>query len=312
MAVVSSDFLIGVLTQFRSLFAREFSAAQALQGWQQFAMFQDSDGEQTTYEWFGTVPQMQDVSHDQVSLRGLDEYNFSIANREYQAAIEVSRMALERDRLNLILPRIAQLSGEAARHPGQLIFELVEDNPDAYDGTAFFADTRVIGESANIDNDLSGAWTDSVAEFQNALAAAREAMRLFQDDRGRPMNLLPNAIMVPPALEQLAWQALNVNQAGNQDRNVVPSTTTGVLSGAGYAVIVNPYLSDADDFYTFHLGGPAMRPFVWQVEKRPVLESDTDPMTRENILKRNFLYSVYGRYNVGVTDPRLAVKLTDQ
>jgi phage major head subunit gpT-like protein len=52
-----------------------------------------------------------------------------------------------------------------------------------------------------------------------------------------------------------------------------------------------------------------MRPFVWQVEKRPVLESDTDPNSRENILKRKFLYSVYGRYNVGVTDPRLGVKI---
>lgn len=311
MAVVSSDFLAGVLTQFRSLFAREFSAAQALQGWQQFAMFQDSDGEQTTYEWFGTVPQMQDVSHDQVSLRGLDEYNFSIANREYQAAIEVSRMALERDRLNLVMPRIQQLAGEAARHPGQLIFELFEGNPTAYDGTAYFADTRVIGESGNIDNELEGAYSGSVAEVQTALAAGRTRMRLFEDDRGRPLNLVPNAIMAPPAMEQTIWQALNVNQAGNQDRNVVPSTANGVLNGAGYAVIINPYLTDAEDWYLIHLGGPAMRPFVWQVEKRPVLESDTDPMSRENILKRKFLYSVYGRYNVGVTDPRLVVKVID-
>ena len=310
MAVVSSDFLAGVLTQFRALFAREFSAAQALQGWQQFAMFQDSDGEQTTYEWFGTVPQMQDVSHDQVSLQGLDEYNFSIANREFQAAIEVSRMALERDRLNLVTPRIAQLSGEAARHPGQLIFELLEDNPNAYDGTSFFSDTRVIGESANIDNIVAGSGI-SVANIQLGLNAGRTAMRLFEDDRGRPMNLVPNAIMAPPALEGVIWQALNVESAGNQDRNVVPSSTTGVVTGRGYSTIINPYLTDVNDWYMFHLGGPAMRPFVWQVEKRPVLESDTDPMSRENILKRKFLYSVYGRYNVGVTDPRLAMKISN-
>ena len=310
MAVVSSDFLAGVLTQFRALFAREFSAAQALQGWQQFAMFQDSDGEQTTYEWFGTVPQMQDVSHDQVSLQGLDEYNFSIANREFQAAIEVSRMALERDRLNLVTPRIAQLSGEAARHPGQLIFELLEDNPNAYDGTSFFADTRVIGESANIDNLLAGSGT-SVPNIQLGLNAGRTAMRLFEDDRGRPMNLVPNAIMAPPALEGVIWQALNVESAGNQDRNVVPSSITGVVTGRGYSVIINPYLTANNDWYMFHLGGPAMRPFVWQVEKRPVLESDTDPMSRENILKRKFLYSVYGRYAVGVTDPRLALKINN-
>lgn len=310
MAVVGSDFLEGVLTQFRALYTREFSAAQALQGWQQFAMRQDSDGEQTTYEWFGTVPQMQDVSHDQVSLRGLDEYNFSIKNKEFQAAIEVSRMALERDRLNLITPRIQQLAGEAARHPGELIFELVEDNPVAYDNVAYFADTRTIGESSNIDN-LAGGTGVTVTQVQTDLATARSTMRLFEDDRGRPLNLVPNAIMAPPALEQTIWQALNVNQAGNQDRNVLPSSTNGVLQGAGYSVIINPYLTDVTDWYAFHIGGPAMRPFVWQVEKVPVLEADTNPMTRENILKRNFLYSVYGRYNVGVTDPRLGVKIVN-
>jgi phage major head subunit gpT-like protein len=308
MPVVSSDFLSGVLTNFRALFAREFNAAQALQGWQQMAIRMESEGEQNTYEWFGTVPQMQDVSHDVVSLRGLDEYNFSITNKEYQAAIEVSRMALERDRLNLVTPRIQQLAGEAARHPGKLIFDLFEDNPDAYDETAFFANTRTLGDSDNIDNLLSGTGT-TVTQLQTDLASARAAMRLFQDDRARPMNLIPNVIVVPPALEQKMWQALNVQQAGRQQNAPIPATTDGVLNGAGYALITNPYLSETNDWYMLHVGGPAMRPFIWQVEKQPVLESDTNPNDRENILKRKYLYSVYGRYNVGVTDPRLAVKI---
>lgn len=310
MAVVSSDFLEGVLTSFRALFAREFNGAMALQGWTELAIRADSDGEQNTYEWFGTVPRMQNVSHDQVIIRGLDEYNFSITNEEFQAAIEVSRAALERDRLDLVTPRIQQLAGEAARHPGQLIFEMLEDNPEAYDGTAFFANTRAIGESANIDNILAGTGT-TVAQFQADLAAARAQMRLFEDDRGRPMNLIGNAIVVPPALEQVAWQALNVNQEGSLNAQVIPATTNGILNGSGYTLAVDPYLTDADDWYLLHLGGPAMRPFVWQVEKVPVLESDTNPNDRENIIKRKFLYSVYGRYNVGVTDPRLGVKTTN-
>lgn len=310
MAVVNSQFLDGVLTNFRSLYVREFNGAQALQGWQQFAMRQESSGATTTYEWFGTVPRMQDVTQDQVSLRGLEEYNFSIQNREYQAAIEVARMTFERDELNLVTPRVQQLAGEGARHPGELIFELLEANPVAYDDIAYFADTRVIGESANIDNLLVGTGTTQ-AQIQDDLNSGREAMRLFQDDRGRPLNKVPNAIMCPISMELPIWRALNPTSAGNLDRANLPVTSNGVLTAGGYSIIGNPYLTDASDWYMFHLGGPSMRPFIWQVEKQPVLESDTNPNSRENILLRKYLYSIYGRYNVGVTDPRLGIKIVN-
>jgi hypothetical protein len=42
-----------------------------------------------------------------------------------------------------------------------------------------------------------------------------------------------------------------------------------------------------------------------------VLESDTNPNSRENIVRRKFLYSAYGRYAVGVTDPRLGIKVVN-
>lgn len=310
MAVVSSDFLTAVLTNFRALFNRDFQAAMGLQGWRDLVIPIDSAGEIETYEWFGTVPQVEDVTHGQVSLNSLPEYNFSITNKEYQVAIEVSRAALERDRLNLISPRVSQLAEEHARHPGQLIFNLVVDNATAYDGSAYFANTRTIGNGANIDNILTGSGT-SISQIQTDLAAARAQMRLFQDDQGRPMNLIGNAIMVPPGLEFTMWQALNRNSGDNVNTPAMPVTDGGIFSASGYTVITNPYLTDANDWYLWHIGGPMRRPFILQTEKRPVLESDTDPNTRESILKRNFLYSSYGRYNVGFTDPRFGVKTTN-
>jgi len=310
MTVVSSQFLEGVLTNFQALFAREFQAASALQGWRELAMPISSDGEQNTYEWFGTVPLMGDVTHGSPVISGLNEYNFSVVNSDFQAVIEVQRKALERDRLNLITPRIQQLGQEAAMHPGRLIFNLFETPGNAFDGAAFFANTRVIGASANVDNILVGTGT-TVAQVQTDLAAARAQMRLYQDDQGRPMNLIGNTIVVHPDIEQIMWQALNVQQAGLQNNSAIPASISGVFSGQSYRIVVNPQLTDANDWYLLHIGGPAFRPFVLQTEKMPVLESDTNPDTRENILNRDFIYSVYGRYAVAVTDPRLAIRTTN-
>lgn len=310
MAVVTSDFLAGVRTNFRALFEREFAAAQGLQGWQAMVMPMPSTGELNTYEWFDTVPKMQDVTHGSVDLQGLREDNFSITNSDYQSAIEVRRSAMERDRLGLIAPRIAQLGQEAARHPGELIFNHVLNNDNAFDGSAFFGDTRVIGSSANIDNSLAGTGT-TVAQIQADLGVAVAQMRVFEDDRGRPMNLRGNTIMVPPEIEDGMWQALNRSAGDGVNTPVIPVTANGVWSASGYAVAVNPYLTDANDWYLFHVGPGVMKPFIWQTEKRPVLESDTDPNSREAIIARSFIYSVYGRYATGMTDPRLGVRTTN-
>lgn len=307
MAVVTSDFLAGVRTNFRALFNREFAAAQGLQGWQGMALRMDSDGELNTYNWFDTVPKMQDVTHGTVDLQGLRPDNFSITNSEYQAAIEVERAALERDKLGLISPRIAQLGQEAARHPGELVFNHVLNNDNAFDGSSFFADTRTIGGSGNIDNNLAGSGT-SVAQIQTDLEAAVAAMRVFEDDNARPMNLRGNVIMVPPELEGLMWRALNRDMGDGVNTPVIPVADSGVWQASGYRVIVNPYLTDANDWFLWHVGSGMMKPFIWQVEKTPVLESDTNPNDRQTILARTFVYSVYGRYATGMTDPRLGVR----
>ena len=307
MAVVTSDFLAGVRTNFRALYEREFQAAQGLQGWEKLVLTQPSDGELNTYNWFGTVPLMQNVTHGTVQLAGLLPDNFSLTNQEFQSAIEVERAAFERDKLGLIMPRIQQLGGEAARHPGQLIMQHVLNNDNAFDAASFFGDTRTIGNSANIDNNLAGSGI-TVANIQTDLGSAVAQMRVFEDDQGRPMNLRGNVIMVPPELEQLMFQALNRVSGDAVVSPVIPVTENGIWAASGYQVIVNPYLTDANDWFLFHVGQGAMKPFIFQVEKRPVLESDTNPNDRATILARTFVYSVYGRYQTGMTDPRLGVR----
>jgi|SRR5437870_3233690 len=309
MPVVTSDLLTGLLTNYRALFEREFHAAENLIGWNDLAMRFDSQGESESYNWLGTVPKMQDVSHKMVDIAGLLPFNFSLTNREYQVAIEVERMAIERDRLGLITPRIQQLALEAARHTSELVLSLVAANANGFDGAAFFADTRVIGASGNIDNNISGTGT-TIAAIQTDIASAVATMRRFKDDQGRVMNLRGNAIMIPPELEQPMWQALNRVMGDAVNNQVSPVTNNGIWNASGYTVIENPFLTDTNDWFMWYIGGPAERPFIFQNEKDPVLEADTDPNDRDNILKRTFLYSVYKRCAVGLSDPRMGVRIT--
>lgn len=312
MAVVTSDFLASVLTGFRSGFSTDFAAATNLQPWRDIAMKIDSNGDTETHAWLGTPPKMVDVSKQEAQIEGLHPFSYTLTNREFEAVIEVKRSTLQDDKLNTIRPRIAQLGLEAARHPGELIFQSMISGGLAFDGVAFFADTRVIGKSGNIDNQIAGGSDPTaVANFQLQLAAARAQMRLFQDDQGRPMNLVGNTIIVPPGLEQVAYQAIAGSlSAGGVIAPVIPATATGAVEVGGYLIMVNPYLTDVNDWYLLHRNG-AFRPFVYQEREAPQLWGSTDPNTEAGIIKRRFLYAVYGRYEVGYGDPRYAVKITN-
>ena len=314
MAVVTSDFLAGLLTQYRALFEREFRAAMQGQWWPNVSMRFETPGQATgSYNWLGTVPKLEDVSHKTVAISGLGSFNFSLANAEFQAAIEVERMAIERDQLGLISPRVSQLGLEAARYPAEQLCNLVLNNANGFDGAAFFANTRVIGESANIDNIQTGTGV-TVAQIQADIGTMNGVMQLYQDDKGRPEGRKINTFMVPTALEVAFWQALNRTAGDNVVSPIPPqSINAGITmwAASGYNVIVNPYLTDVNDWYGFFVGGPAERPFLYQVELPYVIESDTNPNSRENIINRKFLYSCYGRWNVALTDPRFGIKVTN-
>jgi phage major head subunit gpT-like protein len=307
-AVVTSDFLAGVLTNFRKTFADAFDAARNMASWRDLALEIESKTLTETHNWLGTPPTMVDVTKGDSQMEGLYSFNYSISNNVYRATIEVDRAVFEDDRLGLIAPRIAQLGEEAVRHPGQLILQLPVSNGNAFDSVAYFADTRVIGRSANIDNNLAQT-AITIAGIQTDLALVRQVLRNNQDDQGRPMNNVLNTIMVGPALEQPMFQALTVTfpAAAPTVAQIIPGGGT-LTTANGYQVVVNPYIT-GNNWFGFAVT-PNMKPFIFQNRIPPMLEALTNAQpSAAAILSDRFIYSVRARYNVGYGDPRYAVKV---
>ena len=84
----------------------------------------------------------------------------------------------------------------------------------------------------------------------------------------------------------------------------------GVFNASGYKIYRNPYLTDVDDWYLLHIS-PGAKPFIFQSRQAPTLEGLTDPRSESGIIRREFLYSVYARYDVGYGDPRYAIRTTN-
>jgi len=315
MAVVNTQFLEGIRTAYQSIFASDFDAAVGLNGWLGFASRMNSNNEIESYNWLGQVPVMQDVTDGQIQFDAPVSHNFSIKNREWQGGFEVTRAQFERDQLGLINARTPQLAQEAARQPGQLILEMLEANPDAYDGTAFFSGAHQTGDSAIVDNDITVSVTDvtavTPAEILVAWNTVRAAMRVFQDDKGRPISITPDTIVIDPSQENSWWQAFGGGAAqvpGLRD-SVVPVSASGLVSVGSHQMYVNPYSTSSAVAYAVYTRGTT-RPFIFQEEQSPSLEMITDPRSEAGIIRRRFPFTAYARHAVGVAEFRHAIRIT--
>lgn len=299
MAVVTPDFLQALFTSYRIIWEEAFLAATSATDYQRYCTVIPSTTDTESYNWLGTVPVMSEWL-DERRLQGLGSFNFSIKNRHWEASIEVDRNTIEDDRYNLIKPRIAQLGMEAARYPAYLAMQVLSAGSATacYDSANFFATTHTEEGLANQSNIQTGTGT-TLAAVRADFIGARTLMRRIKDGKGRPMNIQPDLVVVPPDLQDVFEQLLHTNMialgSGTQQSNV--------LMGAA-DIMVDANLTDtnpaghADDWYLLSTKN-IIKPLIFQNRKPPEFVSVIDPADSKVFNTRKFMFGIDARFNVG-------------
>jgi phage major head subunit gpT-like protein len=287
MAIVPSDiadFLTGAL---RASFFEAYNKVPV--NYKDLVTEVPSTGKQETYGWLGAVPSMKEWTDERVPL-GLLGHEFTIVNKDWEATIAVDRNALADDQLSQVKARINSLADEASRHLDELVFTLLADGftKTCYDGQNFFDSDHSEGNSGTQSN--LGSDELSAATY----GAARAAMMRFKDDRGRPMGVIPDTLVVPPNLEETALQILN--------SDAYPATV-GSASGVGNPwkgsakLVVSPFLPDDEDWFLL-CTSRAIRPLILQMRK-PVEFTSLEENSDHGFMRKTYYFGVDARYNVG-------------
>lgn len=154
------------------------------------------------------------------------------------------------------------------------------------DGLSLCNDAHTfVGTAATQDNLLTAALSPT------AVSSARLAMRDFQDDTGNMINVMGDTIIVPPELEQTAYEIINTEKQVNSANN-----NANFLKGR-YSVVVSDYLTDTDNWYM--VDSKYMKMFLKWFDRTPV-EFNKDKDFDTYIGK----WSVYNRYSYGFSDWR--------
>ena len=268
--------------------------AQAWNGWQKFSMVVNSNSSVERYP----VMLVQGTMREWVGARvvhSLDGKTLDVRNRDYEHTEGVSRNDIEDDTIGLYSPLFEAMGVNAANLWGMLATEALCNPGNWADGAAFYKTDRQFGR-ATINNKVTGALSLSTYE------TARARMLGFCDAAGSPLGLIPDLLVVGPALEGTAKQILKA------DLTVSGGATVSNVHRDEAEIVVDPYMvGDHANKWFLICTTRGIRPIAVQKRKEGALvrwDSDSDLCVKEH--NRND-YGLHFRGAAAAVGPHLVI-----
>lgn len=282
--IVNGATLNAVFTNLRTDFNRAFEDAPTQ--WQEVAMRAPSTGAQNDYKWLSEFPRMRKWIGDKV-IKSLEAFGYTIVNDDWEATVEVDRNHIDDDALGIYGPQAAMAGYSAKQLPDEIVFELLDKGfiNLCFDKQYFFDVDHPVG-TASVSN--KGTAALSVATQAAAMAsfgAARTAMRKFKDEDGRPLNVRPNKLVVPPALEDTANALVTNDRLEDGKTNPYKGTLT---------VVVEARLSSDTAWFLLDTSKP-IKPIIYQERKAPVFVQQTNPESDDVFKRKKYKYGAEAR-----------------
>lgn len=278
--IITQQSLRGIYIGFNTLFNKSFEGQKPT--FERVATVVPSTTDAETYAWLGDIPGMREWIGDR-EIQNITGSDYTIKNKDFELTVGVDRNAIEDDKIGLYNPSIQMLGESAALHPDELVYALLANGFTAkcYDGKAFFATDHEVGKDT-----VSNKITDKLS--LEAYIAARAKMRSFKNSKGRSLGLVPDLLVVPPALEGKAREIL-VAEYINGTKNTMMDTAE---------IHVEPRLTSDEAWFLLDTKRP-IKPLIYQQRKKAKFVSITAEDSPNVFMQKKYIYGAESRGNAG-------------
>ena len=217
-------------------------------------------------------------------IQALAAYDYLIKNKKFEMTIGVPRDDIEDDKYGVYTPLFSNMGEAAALHPDELVFGAMMEGFTAkcYDGLSFFNEAHKVGKETYSNRSNKKLSRESYME-------ARAAIMSIKGDKGKSLKLVPDLLVVSPALEEAAKLILEADQIDG---------TTNVLKGTA-KLHVEPALAEHKDYWFLLCTNRFLKPFIYQLRKKIKFVSLTKETDENVFMLDEFLYGADGRSNAG-------------
>ena len=239
-------------------------------------------GEQD-YKWLGQMPGMREWIGER-EVQALAAYDYLIKNKKFEMTIGVPRDDIEDDKYGVYTPLFSNMGEAAALHPDELVFGAMMSgfNEKCYDGLSFFNTAHKVGDATYSNRSNKKLSRESYME-------GRSSIMSIKGDKGKSLKLVPDLLVVPPALEETARLILEADQIDG---------TTNVLKGTA-KLHVEPALAEHPEYWFLLCTNRFLKPFIYQLRKKIKFTSLTRDTDENVFMLDEYLYGADGRSNAG-------------
>ena len=266
------------------------------------SMLIQSDQESETYKWLGMAPTMREWVGGR-QAKGFRDNGITIANKRFEATMEVLLDEMRRDKTGQVMIRVRELAERTNAHWAKLLTALVIAGESAvcYDNQFFFDTDHAEGDSGTQDNDITlniGTPTaPTAAEMETAILNSVQQILGFKDDTGEPMNEEAKSFLVMVPVPFMAATAAALKNPVITDATGSRTNTITSLGGFSFELAVNPRLTWTTKFATFRTDGQT-KPFIRQEEQGVEVSAIAEGSELE-FKERKHHYGVTASRNVG-------------
>ena len=269
----------------------------------EIAMLAPSNVQQEAYAALSAAPGLATWDGELV-IAALMAGKLDLIAQTRSAALGIPKDDFDDDRIGLHRARVDDLAVKATWDPMRLVAQTLEANKVAYDGLALFHDTRTMGDSGTIDNNLVPAMAGTaptVVEYETAVKAAIDALRSYRDEAGDKIAIGAEFATLNPMA--LSWQA----KACAENETLGPAGSLKVNEVRGtFTAGTNPFLTSDVTMYTW-IRNRSTKPLIVQ-EREPLTTELLGEGTDEWVKRDRAIFKVRARRAMAAGHPAYIVK----
>lgn len=258
-----------VLAGIKGEFLKVMSTVKDKSNFEALARVLNSERDTETYTFLETATAIREFM-DKVQYDDYKAFNQSVKNIPFSEGTMVDRFTLDDSKKDLgagLVDHINSIVQNWITFPDSKLNDLLIANPDAFDGTAFFANARpnLNTGAYTIDNIVTGTGT-SIAQLTADLNSAIAQMDTFRDKTGQPFNMNPKyAILCPAHLHRNFREIVGKEFLAGGENNINWNIAE---------IVVNyPQLQANNDWYLVNTANP-VKPFLIQKRQTPTWEME--------------------------------------
>ena len=282
--LINKQALDLIFKNLKTTYNKAFETTET--NWDKVAMLVPSSGSENNYNWLENFPRMRKWIGDK-AIKSLKGHGYTVVNDDWEATIEVDRNHIEDDNLGIYAPQ-AQMAGWSAKQlPDEIVSDLLNEAFESrcYDGQYFFDTDHPVGKGVVSNKGTMVLSISTLAAAQASYGAARTALRKMKDDEGRPLNINPTVLEVPPALEDIA----NALMKNDRLEDGKPNPYKGTAE-----VGVNARLTSDTAWFLLDTTKP-VKPLVYQERKKPVFVQQTTMDSDNVFMRKKYRYGAEAR-----------------